>query len=91
MLESKRFLVSGLVQGVGFRYFVLRRAIERGLRGSVRNLPDGRVEVLAQGTEEALERFRSEIEIGSRHSKVQRVEEAALAAQGEFAEFTIID
>ena len=91
MSESRRFLVSGLVQGVGFRYFVLRRALERGLRGSVRNLPDGRVEVLAQGAEEALMRFRNEIEIGSRFSKVSRIDESTLPADGEFAEFTIID
>jgi acylphosphatase len=48
-------LVSGRVQGVGFRYFTARLARERGLSGFVQNLSDGRVEVLAQGDRDALE------------------------------------
>ena len=46
-MHATRFLVQGLVQGVGFRYFVYRSADRLGLSGFVRNLPDGRVEVVA--------------------------------------------
>ena len=46
--------VSGLVQGVGYRWFVRQRATSSGLAGSARNLPDGRVEVVLEGPEEAV-------------------------------------
>ena len=57
-MASLRGLVSGRVQGVGFRYFVLRLARAADLRGYVRNLPDGRVEFLLQGTPESVRRMR---------------------------------
>ena len=54
---TRRFLVTGRVQGVGFRWFVARLAQREALGGFVRNLPDGRVEVLASGEQVALERL----------------------------------
>ena len=53
-MAAYRYLVSGRVQGVGYRYFVLREAERLGLAGFARNLPDGRVEVVAEGAEEVL-------------------------------------
>jgi acylphosphatase len=50
-MSTARFLVRGLVQGVGFRWFVARHARGLGLRGYARNLPDGAVEVVASGTD----------------------------------------
>lgn len=50
-------LVSGHVQGVGFRYFTVRQARRLGLGGFVQNLPDGRVEVVAEGARGALEQL----------------------------------
>ncbi|MGY1739832.1 MULTISPECIES: acylphosphatase [unclassified Blastococcus] len=47
-------LVSGLVQGVGYRWFVRGLAVDAGLAGSARNLPDGRVEVVLEGPEDAV-------------------------------------
>ena len=47
--ESVRMVIRGVVQGVGFRHFIFRRATELGLSGDVRNLPDGAVEVRARG------------------------------------------
>ena len=52
--HARRFFVAGRVQGVGYRYFVQELAQELGLRGYVRNLRDGRVEVLAIGSPETL-------------------------------------
>ena len=59
-----RFWVSGRVQGVGFRWYVRRAAQELGLAGRVRNLPDGRVEVVAVGEPEALNAFRARLREG---------------------------
>jgi acylphosphatase len=78
----KRCLVSGRVQGVFYRATAARRAQELGLRGHARNLPDGRVEVLACGNEESVSAFVKWLWIGSSASKVSSVEvtEAAVDA-----------
>lgn len=55
--------VSGVVQGVGFRYSVLKKAITQDVTGWVRNLDDGRVEILAEGTKEQLDRFISSLKV----------------------------
>ena len=89
MMEGRKFLVSGLVQGVGFRYFVLKRANERGLVGHVRNLPDGRVEVVVEGPAEALDGLCADLEIGSRFSKVSKVEYLVETPTGRFTTFSI--
>jgi acylphosphatase len=57
-------IVSGLVQGVGFRYFTARQARALDLTGFVRNLPDGRVEVVAEGVRGALETFVAAVREG---------------------------
>ena len=72
---TTRFLVSGLVQGVGFRWFVARHARSLGLGGYARNLPDGRVEVVASGGEpEALTRLEELLRAGPAHAQVDRLE-----------------
>ena len=70
-----RFLVAGVVQGVGFRWFVARHARALGLTGYARNLPDGRVEVVAAGPEEAaLARLEERLRAGPAHARVEAVE-----------------
>jgi acylphosphatase len=72
---TTRFLVSGQVQGVGFRWFVARHARSLGLGGYARNLPDGRVEVVASGGEaEAIARLEELLRAGPAHSRVERLE-----------------
>jgi acylphosphatase len=72
---TTRFLVSGEVQGVGFRWFVARHARALGLGGYARNLPDGRVEVLASGAgPEALSRLEDLLRAGPAHARVERLE-----------------
>ena len=66
-------LVTGRVQGVGFRWYVQREAAEIGLDGWVRNTDDGAVEVLASGTPEQLAELRDAIQKGSRGSRVDRI------------------
>ncbi len=65
--------VSGLVQGVGFRYFVIQKAISLGLRGYTRNDESGDVEVLAQGTRPALERLLTLLRRGPSAAQVSDV------------------
>jgi len=69
-MVCRKCLVSGRVQGVFYRGTAAQRARELNVRGYARNLPDGRVEVLACGEEEAVERFVSWLWTGSSASKV---------------------
>lgn len=72
-----RFLVTGQVQGVGFRWYVARLARELGLGGYARNLPDGRVEVLATGHDaDALARLEAGLRVGPSHARVEGVDRA---------------
>ncbi|HEY6065383.1 MAG TPA: acylphosphatase [Thermoanaerobaculia bacterium] len=61
---ARRALVSGRVQGVGFRFFAERTARAAGVKGWVRNLPDGRVETVAEGDEEAVARYLERVAKG---------------------------
>ncbi|HSL20681.1 MAG TPA: acylphosphatase [Vicinamibacterales bacterium] len=74
MIVARRFIVSGRVQGVGFRFFAEDQARAEGLSGYVRNLPDGRVEVLAEGEEESVARFERALNRGPRSAIVDRVD-----------------
>ena len=71
---STRFLVSGLVQGVGFRWFVARHARALGLAGYARNLPDGRVEVVVSGPDDALPALERLLRAGPANAQVERLE-----------------
>jgi len=61
-MERVTMFVRGRVQGVGFRWWTRARALELGLTGFARNMTDGRVEICAQGSAEAIERLRELIE-----------------------------
>lgn len=67
------WLVEGRVQGVGYRYFVRREAERLGLVGYARNLPDGRVEVVAEGDPADLARLESALSVGPRQAEVRDV------------------
>lgn len=74
MLATRRFLVSGRVQGVGFRFFVHEAALLEHVSGWVKNRPDGRVEALAQGPHDALQRFEEQLRLGPPSARVDAVE-----------------
>jgi acylphosphatase len=78
-----RFVVRGRVQGVGFRWFVMRVANGLQLAGYVRNLPDGQVEVCAKGAPEALETLELELAQGPRGARVESVEKQKLSHEIE--------
>jgi acylphosphatase len=79
--EARRWLVRGRVQGVGFRYFAQRKAVELGLDGWARNLDDGTVEVYAAGPPERLSDLAAALHIGPRMADVRGVEEMEDVAQ----------
>jgi acylphosphatase len=82
-LRATRLTVRGRVQGVGFRYFVVREAEALGLSGWVRNRSGGEVEILAQGTPRALDRLEKALRQGPRFAVVQSVHrEEAVAFEG---------
>ncbi len=72
-MKCLHIFVSGIVQGVGFRYFTKRVAEQLNLCGWVRNLPDGRVEIEVEGSEDALKEFLSLIKKGPSLARVDEV------------------
>jgi len=87
-VASCRFRVCGRVQGVGYRYFALRTAMQLGVGGFARNLDDGSVEVLAEGSPESLTRFEEALRRGPSFAEVQAVERSASPPRGD-ADFHI--
>jgi acylphosphatase len=77
-----RYLVRGVVQGVGYRYFVLRQAMTLGLGGYARNCGDGSVEVMAEGEASALEELESRLRVGPAASEVTTLEREAIEPRG---------
>lgn len=73
-MSAATFLVSGEVQGVGYRWFVARHSRQLGLRGHARNLPDGRVEVVAAGSDDSLAQLEILLRSGPAHATVRAVE-----------------
>ena len=73
--NAKRYYVSGTVQGVGYRYFAERAAVQCGVTGYVRNLRDGRVEVYAIGAADSLASLRERLERGPIGASVEKVSE----------------
>ena len=82
-------IVSGRVQGVAYRYFAQKWAGALSLSGWVRNLPDGRVEVLAEGEKEVLERFTERLREGPRMAVVDDLELSWEEPAGESGGFRI--
>ena len=76
-LETRRYVVTGRVQGVGFRWFVEREAAQIGIAGWVRNREDGSVEVMATGTVEQQRLLRSKLREGPRAARVDMVQESS--------------
>jgi acylphosphatase len=73
--QAKRFYVSGMVQGVGYRFFAQRVAERLGLAGYAKNLRDGRVEVYAIGSPDKLQALRAELKRGPDAAVVSSVAE----------------
>lgn len=83
-------LISGRVQGVGFRAFTQRYAQKLGIKGWVRNLPTGEVELAAEGPEEAMAEFEKQVRQGPRWAKVEAIKMLESAAKEPLGEFKIL-
>lgn len=89
MGKSLHCLVSGRVQGVGFRAYVFRQALELGLCGWARNLSDGRVEALVQGLDHAREDFVRRLREGPLLSRVDDVVTQLIDGEPDYPDFQI--
>ena len=89
MVVARRYVISGRVQGVGFRYFTETAAVREGVNGWVRNLPDGRVEVVAEGATDTVERFERQLRQGPRGARVDDVQVTETSPGDRRAGFTI--
>jgi acylphosphatase len=89
MIVAKRYLVSGRVQGVGFRYFIQDHAAVEGVHGYVRNLPDGRVEALIEGDDESVLRVERALRRGPAGAHIDDVVVEAAVPSGRATGFSV--
>lgn len=90
MLVGRRIVVSGRVQGVGFRYFALDAARREGVTGTVRNLDNDRVEAVVEGDREAVDRFERAVRQGPVGARVDDVIVELEPPSGRYHDFRIL-
>ncbi len=88
-LKRVELLISGAVQGVGFRYHTYQKARQLQVVGWVRNLPDGRVQVLAEGESDIIDQLISELKSGPSFSQVQNIEIEWSEPTGQHSSFEV--
>ncbi|MEN9626621.1 MAG: hypothetical protein RL557_949 [archaeon] len=88
-MKTYKIYISGTVQGVSFRQFIKEQADIIGVRGYVRNLSDGRVEVFAEGIDDKVNKFLEVCRVGYPHSKIKNVEVQETKHQ-DFRDFRIV-
>jgi len=89
MIVARKFIISGLVQNIGYRFFTQRAAARHQVRGYVKNLADGRVEAIAQGNEKSVENFKHDLIAGPRFSDVEHIEEIVVEPSDWYSSFKI--
>lgn len=88
-MVARHFIISGFVQGVGYRYFAMRAAARHQVYGTVRNLPDGRVEIIAEGDRDAMDEFKKDLTAGPTFAEVSDIEETDQTVTGRYRDFRI--
>ena len=78
------------MQGVGFRYFAIQAAARTGVVGTVRNLEDGTVEAIAEGTPSSVSDFRAQLERGPSYARVTSVDEIEMPVSGRHTGFNVL-
>jgi acylphosphatase len=89
VIVARRYLVSGRVQGVGFRFFTEDTALREGVSGYVRNLPDGRVEAVVEGDVAAVSRVEQALWNGPPGARVEQVEVEPIVPTGRASSFRV--
>lgn len=89
MTQRLHLYFSGDVQGIGFRFYTRERAQGLKLKGWVRNLPDGRVEIEVEGPEEIVKKFMHEMRTGSLYAQIKEIEENTMPLTGQRDPFDI--
>ncbi len=89
MIVARHYYLAGRVQGVGFRFFVYEAALREGIHGWVRNLPDRRVEVAAEGEAESMMRFEAAIRQGPAGARVDQCEVEVEPPTGRHPGFSV--
>ena len=84
-----RIIIQGLVQGIGYRFFVIRKAQEYHIKGYVRNLPDRNVEVVAEGDKGMLSEFIEKLRIGPAAAHVTGIDVGWSEQEPEFTDFDV--
>ena len=87
--STVRIIVSGLVQGVGFRYFVYREAKSLNLTGYAQNLPTGQVEIIASGDKGLIDDFVKVVRVGPSYASVAGVDLEEIELPDNFKDFSI--
>ena len=88
-MKKTHLFISGYVQGVGFRWYVQRLAQGMNLCGFVKNLRDGRVEVVAEGNENSVEEFLKGLKEGSFEDGIEEIKKTEEKYAGEYSDFSI--
>ncbi len=89
MTIARVLTISGEVQGVGYRFFAQRSAARHQVRGYVRNMSDGSVEALVEGTPTDVEGFKMDLAAGPKEARVQQIEELVVDPTGLYSNFRI--
>jgi acylphosphatase len=89
MKVARKYIISGIVQGVGYRFFTQRAAARHQVLGYVRNREDGRVEALAEGDPRSVEDFKNDLLTGPNYSRVEEIEETVLDPSNLYSSFRI--
>jgi len=88
-MVARLFLISVIVQCVGYRFFAMRAAACHQMLGTVRNMPDGRVEVIAEGERDAMDEFKKDLATGPSLAEISEIEETDLPVTGLYRDFGI--
>lgn len=89
MEKNLKLLISGRVQGIGYRAFVEKRAENHGIKGYVKNLSDGKVEVVAKGDDKDLDQFIEKLRKGPAFALVRDIEIDEISLTENFKDFRI--
>lgn len=88
-VSGAKIMVSGYVQGVGYRYFALDAAAALGVKGYVRNIAGGKVEVYAEGEKSLIEELIGKLRQGPFNSQVSDVDVTYVEAENKYADFSL--